>query len=167
MSTKQLAALAILVAAYYYWTWKRRSGKRINVITGRVAGAGRPTFSANTFKSSASRVPTSQSLTVGATSAGSGRGTGFMFAPTANIPNLNAPRRSTGLGTGGQRQFLSRKKFGFGTMGISPTWPTTQVLPTRSVKINTGAVQVPYYAAVPVVTRGPGGGGSVLFAGRG
>jgi hypothetical protein len=166
VSNKQFAALAILVAAYYYWTWKRRSGKRINVTTGRTAAAGKPTFSANTFRSSASTMPTSQTLSVAATTASSGRGTGFMLSPTRNIPNLNAPTRSTGIGTGGQRRFLSKRKYGFGTMGISPTWPTTQVLPTKSVRINTGAVQVPYYAAVPVVTRGPGGGGSVLYGGR-
>lgn len=165
MSNKQIAALVILVAVYYYWSWRKRSGKLINVNTGRFVGV-KPSFSANTFGVGANTTPTSQSLSTGPTNAAAGRGTGFFLAPVKNIAQLNMPTRSAGVGARGPNYWISRSAKGFGTGGISPTWPTTQVLPTKSVKISNGSVQVPYYAAVPTTVRGLGGAGSVLFGGR-
>jgi hypothetical protein len=165
MSNKQILALVILVGAYYYWTWKHRTGSKINVKTGMI-GRGKRTYSANAFKSSASTMPTSQSLTVPGTRPTAGWGNGFFLSPTQGMQKNNAPGRSSGVGSIGRQGLRSRRKWGIGTLGIAPVLPTTQVLPTRTVLIGSGAVQVPSYAAIPVTTRSPGGGGSVLWGGR-
>jgi hypothetical protein len=110
-----------------------------------------------------STTPQTQVSQPAGTSAQGATGTGLVMAPIASVGSLNAAnnvRRAPGTRPASYR--LSSSWKGFGTAGITPTWPTNQVTPTQQINISSGAVQVPSYTAVPLVIRGPGGGGSVL-----
>ena len=117
--------------------------------------------SVSTVSSSASTAPQTRVLGPKGTRAQAGNGTGFIPAPVRSIAALNNPRRQA-PGSAPQRGRRSASWGGVGTAGISPTWPTTQVTSTKQIRVGSGQVQVPSYTAIPTVTRGPGGAGSVL-----
>ena len=162
MKREQVLFLMVLVLAYYYWQYKK-SWKSVSLST--VSGMPRrvqTSSGTSTVGSGASTTPSSSLLTTPFTNAQMGSGRGWFSAPATPIQALNAPSTSQNLGTRRATRTLSKGRSGFMTGGISATFPTTQVLPTKSVRIQSGRVQVPSYTTVPVVTRAAGGAGSII-----
>lgn len=164
MKDKQAVFLIIVLLVAYFW-WKRKSpatAGTLNLSTGRAKGRN---LSPSTAGSSASTTPRMTRQTIGLTNAQAGNGTGFVSAPQRAIAGLQSVVRRN-IGTAVTARTLSRAWSGAGTAGISPTWPTRAVRANgTSIRTGSGFVQVPSYTAVPTVTRGPGGSGSVIFLG--
>lgn len=154
MNDDQIALIAAIVIGYYWWHAKKGVTKKSRP----VSGGTKP----NTIAGAGSVSPTTVNLSAGGTSATAGSGTNNIAAPVMSIGSLNGSPQRAAAGTGIQRGQMSSGWGGVGTAGISPTWPTTQVTSTKRIKVGSGKVQVPSYTAIPVVTRGPGGAGSIL-----
>lgn len=164
MKDEQLLALAGIVGAYYWWhaTGRTMPRGKVSTSTGR---RGKKQTTPSTVGIGANKVPMTTRQSIQLTAAQGGTGTGFVSAPVRSIGSLNGQARRAGVGSVRKATRASSTWFGIGSGLVSPSLPTTRVTSTRSIRIAKGGVQVPSYTSVPVVTRGPGGGGSVLFLG--
>lgn len=160
MNDKQIGTVLLIVAVYYYLHSKGMTAYSQQVT--RPTKGSRP----NTVASGASTAPRSSRSIPGYASPTSGTGRGVVAAPVRSIGQANSPQASA-PGTGIRRAQMSSSWKGFATTGVSPSWPTSQVTSTKTIRISNGRVQVPGYAAIPTTTRGPGGQGSLLnFGGQ-
>jgi hypothetical protein len=85
-----------------------------------------------------------------------------VIAPVQKIGRLNNPGRAN-IGTNARTSStISQARTRTGIVGVSPVWPRNQVTSTRAIPVGKGRVQVPSWTAVPTVTQGPGGSGTIL-----
>lgn len=161
MSDKQWLAVGLIVVVYLWWHQKGVS--RYATTTGtRHAGVGSGTI---TGASSVSITPKTRRQLPTLQNPWSKGGNSLVIAPVQRIGKLNNPGRAN-IGTNPRTaSTISQARTRNGIVGVSNVWPRNQVTSTRSIPVGKGRVQVPSWTAVPTITQGPGGAGTVLNVG--
>jgi hypothetical protein len=153
MKDREIVLTVFVLIAAYWWFVVRGKGTK--------ALKGNRSMGSGTVAGGASKQPTRFQNSNPKTNAHQGRN--YRPAPIAKVgANVGVPPASAA----GAPQIVPTRRSstatGLVSSFVSPSWPTQRVTSTGTRRISSGQVQVPGYAAVPLTTQGPGGGGSWL-----
>lgn len=147
--------VVVLAAAYYFFIVRAKQRMNPRTLSGR-----RSTGRSGTVGGGASKAPGTWHNTNALTNAQ--QGGRYSPAPIARVGSGSGASPSNVGAPSGRRGTRSGTTSGIAGSFVSPQWPTRRVTSTGSRAIGTGTVSVPSYAAIPLTTTGPGGGGTWL-----
>jgi len=170
MKAESIWILVAIVAVYLYWHAngttayaRQMQYNGLGTSSGtNIKRGGTGSWSPSSVSSSASTAPSWRRRELPVTSSPwANMGVGRVAAPVFAGRGTRSSQRYIGAPSlAGTRR--STTGMGFGTGSIAPSSPTTQVTSTRNIRIGSGQVQIPSWAAIPATVRGPGGQGSIL-----